>query len=91
MLQRLIHKPPVPIDPIPLDKFIFDKYNRIRKYVLPICNNLDIDPQEIYPKTFQDFIGKEPSSNILILRYNEWEAQRRRKQTTLLAFLSLPL
>jgi len=82
MLHRLIHKPPVPLEPVPLDKAIFSKKGKIRISALTICKEMGIDPQDIYPKSLEDFAEKDVPANVQILRFNGYETQRRSKYSS---------
>jgi len=77
MLQRLIYKPPVPLEPVPKDSIIYGKDGEIKPFVVSLCAEFNINPDEIHPKTLEDFYEKDITTNVQILRYNEYEMQRR--------------
>ena len=79
MLQRITHKEPKPVRPLHKDPFIFNKDGRMRGYFIKLCEELKIDPNDLYPKTVEDFSGKEITKNMSILRYNNYENKRRGK------------
>jgi hypothetical protein len=77
MLQRLIYKEPKPLKPLPKDPFIFNKEGKVRGYFIKLCEEIHIDPNDLYPKTVEDFAAPDITQNIQIHRYNNYENKRR--------------
>lgn len=79
MLQRLIYKEPKALKPMPKDPFIFNKDGKIRGYFLKVCEEVHIDPMELYPKTLEEFAEPGANKNIQTHKYNNYENKRRGK------------
>lgn len=79
MLQRLINRTPSPVHIVPPDKHLFNREGKLRDQVLHLCQTLKIDPNDLYPKSLEDFADPEVHKNVQILRFNHYESKRQCK------------
>lgn len=77
MLQRLINKPPAPLRSYQNDTSIFNKDGKLKDQYLKLCNEVDINPEELYSRPLESFYQPDVARNVQILRYNNYENKRR--------------
>lgn len=49
----------------------------MRGYFVKLCDELHINPSDLFPKNVEDFTEKDITKNMAILRYNNYENKRR--------------
>jgi len=84
MLQRLNSKPPAPLKQMPNDHAVFTKDGKMREQYYKLCQEININPEELYPRPLESFKDSKAIRNVQILRYNNYENKRRGKSFTFL-------
>lgn len=79
MLQRLVLRPPTLLKPYPNDGGIFNREGKLREHFYKLCLEININPEELYPRTFESFGGANVIKNVQILKFNNYENKRRGK------------
>ena len=86
MLQRTGNRPPSPLRSYPNDATIFNKDGKLKEQYHKLCQEINISPEELYPRDLESFREPNITRNVQILRYNNYENKRRGN-----AFFLIPL
>jgi len=54
----------------------YTKEGKLKEQFLPLCQELKIDPSELYLKSPNDFSGPEVSEKVQTQRFNGYESKR---------------
>jgi len=85
MFQRLGRQAPSPLKPNPNEATIFSKDGKLREQYHKLCQEINITPEELCPRTLESFHEPNVPQNVQILRYNNYENKRRAKLEALKA------
>ncbi len=77
MLFSHLNQAPLPLESFVHDNVVYTKEGAIREEYYPLCEELNINPEDLIPKTPEDFYAKDLLEEMRIIRFNAYEKKRQ--------------